>query len=200
MHYLVYSVPHGVAFTVSCTLRGCLALAVFHTFRAFFPHSLVHAVVYECCVQGCAQSQQPHFPFSRVLYTLLHSLSSSIFCLLSEFPYSPCHTHTFFHSLTTTCHHCMHSLQNPVFFATFSHLLSAPFSTVSLLLSLGCVHRLFTVTYFCSNFHSLNSGLWIWHQHLPADFLAVKWLFLTENEDFFSTRDVCGVRREPVLV
>lgn len=177
--------PHGLAFTVSCTLRGYLALAVFHTLRAFFSHSLVHTVVYECCVRGYAQSQQTHLPFSPVLYTLLHTLSSSILCLLSEFPYSLCYTHACFHSLTLTCHHCMHSLQNPLFFATFSHLLSASFSTVSLLPSLGCVHTLFTVTYFCSNLHSLNSGLWIWHQHLPADFLAVKSLFLTGKEDFF---------------
>lgn len=155
--YLAYSVPHRLAFTVSCMFRGYLALpsprAHTHTHTVLFSHSLVHTVVHKRRAQRYAQSQHPHFPFAPTFSHTPAGTGLFYLHLIRKFPYrhGPCHT--------LTCQYCMHLLQNPSGFATCSHLPSAPSHTVSLFLSLGCIHMLFTVTYFLSNQHYLNSGL-----------------------------------------
>lgn len=72
---MAYSVLHGLAFTVSCTLRGYLALTGFTTHRALLSHSLVHTVVHECRAQTYAQSQHPHFPLAP---TSTHCLARTV--------------------------------------------------------------------------------------------------------------------------
>lgn len=125
-------------------------------------------------------------PLSSYFYTQSCMYCSLLFVSTKQIPIQAGSLpHTCFLLQPHTCHSCKPSLWNPSFFATFSHSLSAPFHTVSLLPFLGLIHMLFTVRYFLSTYvvwsldcESNNSTFQL------TFFLAVKWLFLTWKEDF----------------
>lgn len=136
--------PHSLAFAVSCTLRAYLV----HTwlFSQCFFLTPVYISAGVLCMKIC-QSQLPHLPLAP---TFTHSLACTVLCYFVSTKQIPVQagfqSHTCFLLQPLTCHSCKPLLWNPSFFATFSHLLSAPFHTVSLLSFLGLIHMFFTVT------------------------------------------------------
>lgn len=142
--------PHSLAFAGSCTLRAYLTRT--RLFSQCFFLTPVHISAGVLCMEIC-QSQLPHFPLAP---TFTHSLACTVLFYFVSTKQIPIQagslSHTCFLLQPHTCHSCKSSLWNPSFFATFSHLLSAPFYIVSLLPFLGLIHMLFTVTYFLSTY------------------------------------------------
>lgn len=151
----------GLAFTVSCVLRGYLAPTLFTTHRPLFSHSLVHPVADECRAQTYAQSQHPHFPLAP---TFTHSLACTIlfyFTSTKQIPIqAPSLSHTCF-LLQLRAH--LSLLQAPTMKSPiFCHLLTFTKCSFSYILT-SSVSGLHTLAFHCHIF-SLKlafSELWI---------------------------------------
>jgi len=154
-------VPHGLAFTVSCTLRGDLTLTVFTTHKALLSHSLVHTVGHECRARRYAQSQHPHFPLAPALTHSLACTALFYFVSTKQIPIQAC-------SLSHTCF-----LQQP-------HTYPSPQQALTMKSLTFCHLLIFTKCSFSYSLTSSVSGLCthVFHCHIIPLILAFSELWI----------------------
>ena len=153
-----------------------ISLWLFHHIHSAFL-SLLCILVHECRAWRYAQSQHPHFPLAP---TFTHTLACTVLFYFASTKQIPVQAYSLSHTCFMLQPHTYLSLLQALTMKSLIFCYLLTFTECSFSYSLTSsvsglhTHAFLTVTYFLSNLRSLNSGMRIQHQHLPADFLALK--------------------------